>query len=363
MTLVGLLHQRGVEPVVIEREESFGTGGYMLGLYPIGSRVLRGLGLYDTYLSRGVSMQTYRICDGRGHLVHEYDLTPITDRFGPILGIQRGALLEVLREGSGQTEIRFGTTVSALSSSQEGVSVTFSDGTTQSFDLVVGADGLHSSIRDLTLEEGEFGYFETGWGGWVYWVDTDLAPLDTYTEYWGAGYFLGIYPTPEHLGVFLGGDLEKIDRGDPASAHETVATSIDSPVLAAPLPEPDEAFFWDFHDCRTSRWHDDRVILLGDAATGFLPTAGVGASMAIESAAVLDDVLSRCGPEGVPEALAMYEQRHRSRVESAQSASRRLSRYMFVSNSAMARLRDGLVRHYSLEQLVRSVAGLMEQPA
>lgn len=68
-----------------------------------------------------------------------------------------------------------------------------------------------------------------------------------------------------------------------------------------------------------------RTTLVGDAAAAFLPTASVGASMALESAAVLADELSRTDPAYVPNALALYERRRRTRVEAAQTQSRHLS--------------------------------------
>jgi 2-polyprenyl-6-methoxyphenol hydroxylase-like FAD-dependent oxidoreductase len=131
--------------------------------------------------------------------------------------------------------------------------------------------------------------------------------------------------------------------------------------LNTPL-DKDDRFFWSFHDCRSHYWHNGRVVLLGDAAAGFLPTAGVGASMAMESAAALSDELSRTNAKRVEQALDLYEKRHRRRVEDAQKNSRELARIMFVRSKPVDWLREKLLKFYSVEDLIRSIARIMEGP-
>jgi 2-polyprenyl-6-methoxyphenol hydroxylase-like FAD-dependent oxidoreductase len=84
--------------------------------------------------------------------------------------------------------------------------------------------------------------------------------------------------------------------------------------------------------------------------------------MAMESASALDDVLARTGPEHVEQALERYEERHRARVERAQSDSRWLGRVMFVRSRAVAWVRNRLLRLFTVEQFVRSIASMMVEP-
>ena len=107
-------------------------------------------------------------------------------------------------------------------------------------------------------------------------------------------------------------------------------------------------------------WSRDRAVLLGDAAAGFLPTAGVGASAAMDSAAALADELSRADIPHLDHALALYERRQRPRVERAQKNSRTLARTMFVHGGAKTFARDQLARLYSLDRLVSDISGVME---
>ena len=259
-------------------------------------------------------MNRYAICSGNGKLIREYSLEPVTRRYGPIQGIARGTLIDLLRQGAGDTPIRFGTTVTALSYSNDEVAVTFSDGSSAGFDLVVAADGLHSDTRKLLLDKRDYAYKATGWGGWVFWADPGLVPQDRYREYWGVGYFFGLYPTEDQLGGFVGGPVKSLKPLGFASFTQQVGKHIAfdksvAPILRAALPNKgsDEPFFWKFEDCRIRRWHKNRVVFLGDAAVGFLPTAGIGTSVAMESAAALNDELSRTDAAHVEQALALYE--------------------------------------------------------
>ena len=129
------------------------------------------------------------------------------------------------------------------------------------------------------------------------------------------------------------------------------------------IPADDaELFFWELADVRSARWARGRVVLLGDAAAAFLPTAGVGASMAMESAAVLADELSRTDARGVERALSFYVARRKERVEGVQEDSRKLARTMFVKSATVAHIRDMLTKLYSLERLASTMAKAFEEP-
>jgi 2-polyprenyl-6-methoxyphenol hydroxylase-like FAD-dependent oxidoreductase len=353
---------------VVERSGQSGEeGGYMLGLYYLGTRVLHGLGLFEEARRRSVPVEWYEIRDGRGQLTHRYELAELTRRTGPVMGIGRPELIRLLREGLGDLPVRMETTPSAIRAGGREVEVDFDDGTSGAFDLVVGADGLHSATRDMVLSDDEYAYRETGWGGWVCWTDAARAPTDTFMECWGAGHFVGLYPTRQRLGLFMGGPLSSLDRARPDEFLAAVRAEVrpDAGAVAdalAAVNVSSDTFFWDFHDCRCTTWRKGRVVLVGDAATGFLPTAGIGASMAMESAAVLADVLSRTDADGVERALGLYETRRRERVESAQETSRDLGKLMFVESPALAWGRNQLVKHYPLERFVRSLAELMDEP-
>ena len=139
---------------------------------------------------------------------------------------------------------------------------------------------------------------DTTWGGWVCWAeaDDDQSAVD---EIWGDGFFLGMYPVEGAVGVFLGCPDTRQPLGPRRFAGEVrsrlteLTPRIDACLTA--VAEAESPFFWPLRDSRARRWSHGRTVLLGDAAAGFLPTAGIGAGMAMESAGVLADELSALG--------------------------------------------------------------------
>lgn len=366
MTLAALLHQRGLRPTLVDRAASFEHAGYMLGLWPLGSRVLHGLGRYQAFVDVSVLARTYEVRDGHGELIKRWSMDPLNERFGPTLSSSRPQLVEVLRDTLDADAIRFNTAVERVEELEHEVIAHLSDGTAVPCDLLVGADGIHSRVRRAVF--GDQPIFDTGWGGWVWWADASIIAPEMFVEYWGAGRFLGVYPTTRGLGVFAGGPVEdgfeRAGEGRRARLVERFSGLGDqADALLAALPGDDaELFFWRLADVRASEWTRGRVVLLGDAAAGFLPTAGVGASMAMESAAVLADELSRTDVAGLEHALSLYVKRRRRRVESIQDDSRKLARMMFVRSGTVAAIRNLATRFYSLEMLASDLAKALDEP-
>lgn len=366
LTLAALLRQRGMDPDLIDRAPSFDHAGYMIGLYPLGSRVLHGLGSFRAFEAASEPVDHYTMATGTGEVINQYDLGSLTDRFGPIRDLARGELLAVLADAAGRPAIRMGVSIAAIEPRGDSVLTRTSDGASATYDLVVGADGIHSAVRQLVF--GDSATFDTGWGGWVWWTDPALVPHDTITEYWGAGRMLGVYPTRNKIGVIACGPRKEMnpDLRSGRRAHlleRFAALEGKAGAILQSLPGDDaELFFWSLADQRAAQWVKGRVVLMGDAAAAFLPTAGIGASMAMESAAVLADELSRTGAARLDHALGFYEMRRRKRVEAAQEDSRHLARLMFVESAPVAWGRDLALRFYSLEQLVKQIAKMFDQP-
>lgn len=366
MALAALLRQRGVVAELYERAPSFEHSGYMLGLYPIGARVLHGLDLMDDFLATSERMATYSVRNGHGQEIHTYELGRMLDGFGYSGGIMRGELLALLRRRCADVPLHFGTAVTGFEEAGDAVEVSLSDGSTHRCDLLVGADGIHSAIRrQLT---GHLPDHETGWGCWVWVVRDTRRPPTEVVEHWGAGRFLGLYPIKGGLGVVaaaptrlmgpgaVGKDGAKV-RSHFAALGEGIAD-----VLSALPDDLGETFWWQLSDVRGKSWHRGRVVLLGDAACAFLPTAGIGASMALESAAVLDDELGRTDARFLSGALERYEMRRKPRAESFQDDSRKLASMMMIESSELSWGRDQLMKFYTLDMLAKTIAQSLAKP-
>jgi 2-polyprenyl-6-methoxyphenol hydroxylase-like FAD-dependent oxidoreductase len=249
----------------------------------------------------------------------------------------------------------------------EGVETMLQDGNSTieaAFDAVVLADGLHSEDRAMLLAPDQVTTYDTGGVGWVTWIDTDTAHIDRGDEIWGAGFFVGIYPVKGHAGVFVGGDRADMREGPAAFvAHiRSQLTTIDPwfERALAKVEAGQNLYFWKLTDCRADSWAVGRAALLGDAAAGFLPTAGIGAGMAMKSAAVLAPHLLGADPRNVGEALLAYERSQRPRVEAAQDNSRQLAKLMFRRSKALALIRDMAVRLVPLATVLGPIRKLLD---
>lgn len=364
LTCAGLLAKQGVTPTLIERntESEFYGSGYMLGLLPLGGRVLNQLDLNDEYLAVSTKMTAYKIFNGKGVSINSFPLDFINENYGHYGGISRSDLVRILLK-SYPGNIEFKKEIRKLTRLKNQVDVKFSDDTTCIFDLVIIAEGLYSNSRQLILKESEYNYYETNWGGWVCWVDE--KPDGKYKEFWGDGKFFGLYPAGDKTGAFLGGPVNLIqEKGKKNFINDFSARLVSEQTVAhnalEKLKNEQNSFFWNFQDCNSDTWSKGNIILLGDAATGFLPTAGVGASMAMDSASALVDELSRADKDHINYAFKLYTKRQKHRAEKAQSDSRKLGKFMFINSVLKTSIRNKIFRFYTLERMLSDLSGILE---
>jgi 2-polyprenyl-6-methoxyphenol hydroxylase-like FAD-dependent oxidoreductase len=362
VTLAQFLRAEGLDPVLVERRDADADPGYMLGLMPLVDPPLAYLKVQGAYRERSVPVRRYALRDRLGRPLRQYSLGSLLE-FGDYRGIARGELLAALAEAGGVVTYR--AKVTGLRQHGDVVRVVLSDGgseTTAEFDAVIAADGLHSTTREMVLPTAQVTGYDTGWNGWVGWTEPDGAP-DLYEECWGAGFFVGLYPVKERIGVFVGGPRAATAAGAPAFVHRVRGQlrasdpRVDRALTA--IADGDDVHSWSLADVRAATWSADRVGLVGDAAAGFLPTAGVGAAMAMESAAVLGRSLAGATPGSVADTLRRYEARQRPRVQAAQENSRVLARLMFRSSRPVAVARDVAARFVTLDRALAPIRRLL----
>jgi 2-polyprenyl-6-methoxyphenol hydroxylase-like FAD-dependent oxidoreductase len=176
LTLATLLHRQGHEVVVVEQRPRAGDTGYALALWPHGTRVLHAVGVYDEVVERSVAMQRYTARDERGRLLSSSALPPSVREYGHLGLLARGDLIGILRTAAEGADIRYGTTVSTVSAVNrvaDAVEVRLSDGRGERVDVLIGADGIGSGVRDAI--PGRAHDFDTGWACLVWWADSGLA--------------------------------------------------------------------------------------------------------------------------------------------------------------------------------------------
>nr|WP_237232014.1 FAD-dependent monooxygenase [Sinorhizobium meliloti] len=151
LALAAALRAHGMTAVVVERAEQNRAAGYAIGVHVNGWNTAERLGLLDAFRARAVSLGTaeYRSPEGRRLFSYSYHALARAVN-GKMFSIMRDAVQDVLLEAVGdRTDLRYGTTVTALANREDGVDVVLSTGSTESFDIVVGADGWRSAIRQM----------------------------------------------------------------------------------------------------------------------------------------------------------------------------------------------------------------------
>ena len=143
LALARALGRAGFAPELIEREAGWEAAGTGMYLPANGVRALGALGLGEAVAARAASITHQRLLDHHGRLLAEIDLDGLWGDVGACLALPRADLHQVLRDG---VAVRMGRTIASLEHLDGPVEVTFDDGRQDSYDLVVGADGLHSTV-------------------------------------------------------------------------------------------------------------------------------------------------------------------------------------------------------------------------
>ncbi|WP_189891425.1 FAD-dependent oxidoreductase [Streptomyces xantholiticus] len=332
LALAGTLRRRGADVVVLEKAAELRVRGLGLSFWPNVTAVLRSMGLLGAIEEVSRPMNQVRISTTLGRTLTAIELDGYAVRFGaPSYSITRPELLQVLADWAGDT-VRFGAEV--VSVSPDGT-VTLSDGEKLSADVVVGADGVGSRVREMIEPAGYVapGTPEKmrGWQG--------LAPIDA-----GAGADFEIM-----FGAFGGAGLLRLAggrtywffQGIPERMSNDRPPSTDGwpePVRRAVAATPTDAVWKDNLRDRAPMkgWGKGRITLLGDAAHPILPTLGQGACLALEDAHVLSELLMDSGDPVA--ALRRYEQERYPRIRQMYLNSRRAAKLQRLRPAVRDRL-------------------------
>jgi FAD-dependent urate hydroxylase len=360
LALAPMLSRTGVAVEVIEREPAWrpsGTGMYLPGN---AARALRALGLEAQVASRAVEIARQRFYDHHGRLLCEVDVAELWAAVGPCLALHRAELHALLREAAGEVPIRLGLTVERLAQRDGNVSVEFSDGTSGEYDLVIGADGVHSAVRRLTFEPTAVPR-PVGQIGWRF-----LAPrppeVTTWSVMLGRGTAFLTLPLADdrvycYCDVVSSRDHDTHER-DPRQRLNELFSRFAEP--AAPLLDALDGAA-DIHvatieEVALDRWAHERVVLIGDAAHATSPNMAQGAAMALEDALVLADSLQKI--QAIPDALAAFEVRRRPRTAWVRAQTHRRDHTRYLPPA----IRDNVLRFLGRRIFHANYRPLLDEP-
>ncbi len=330
------LAQAGVAVDLVEIKPDVAALGSGITLQGNALREFRTLGVWDQVQGAGYAFDVtgIRAPDPHGTVVAEI---PDAKTGGPDLpaamGMPRPELARILVDRATEVgvKVRFGTTHTELSQDADGVDVTFSDGSTGRYDLVVGADGVRSWTRralGVDLETRS-----VGMGIWRAFGPRPASVTRTDLYYGGPSYIAGYCPTGEDsLYAYIVEDAQ--DRSA-LSPEEQLATmkqlsqAYHGPwdEIRGTLTDPSRVnYTWFETHVLDAPWNRGRVVLIGDAAHTCPPTIAQGAAQALEDASVLAELLST-GDAVDDDLFRRFTERRFARVKEVVEASVQIARW------------------------------------
>lgn len=310
---------RGFQIEIVEKDPEWAVYGVGIIQQANVVRAVSELGIIDDYIDAGFGFDFVEVYKPDGDMAARIPVQPLVEGYPANVGIGRPALHKVLgdRAIAAGAKVRLGVTADEFKDDGKIVSVSFSDGTTGDYDLVIAADGIYSQTRSLVLPEAGGPTF-VGQSVWRY-NFSKPAELDALRAYEGP-IGIGLVPLSSEMMYMY---VTTPEPGNPRYAHDSLAASLREKLSNAPpgiaefvdqitdndgvVYKPLEAYLID------GDWFKGNIVFIGDAAHATTPHLGQGAGMAIEDSIVLAEELKKA--ESVTDAFTSFQARRFDRCK------------------------------------------------
>jgi len=325
------LQRRGITATVYEQAKELNEVGAGVGIMPNGERCLEWLGVRSAlseFASPWLSGTAYYREDGT--YVGPIHTTDSSEQYRTY-GIHRADLLTTLAGSLDPDAIKTGYRCVNFNQDEASGRIIFDNGVVVEADVVIGADGIHSVLRNyvtepsLPIHSGSVAY-----RGLIESAKVPMFPNDVARCWMGSGQHFLTFPVRRgdvinYVG-FLPADRKVAESwsapGNPATLVEAFR-GWDPLLTEELLPKIESTFWWGLYDREPlETWTNGRLTLLGDAAHPMLPHSGQGANQGIEDAVVLAELLFETDRGGATKALHAYESLRRERTGIVQTESR-----------------------------------------
>ncbi|HEX5146934.1 MAG TPA: FAD-dependent monooxygenase [Conexibacter sp.] len=333
------LGQAGYDVSLYERAPEITPIGAGISLWPNGVKVMQWLGVGEELAALAPPMRRLRYLAPDGEQLTDISLAPLESAAGQrAYPIARTDIQLTLLRHLGDERVTLDATCVGADQDDDGVTVRFADGREVRADVLVGADGVRSALREQVIGEPWPPRYagNVNWNGLVP-ADEAIGPLDAFTLIVGEGRRCGFMPVSEGRFYFFfdaampadsvverGGwraELEQLFRGWGSNVHALLDGLDEERMVRHPI-----------HDLEPlPRFADRRIALLGDAAHAATPMLGQGAAMAMEDAVVLTRCLVTTDM-GIAHALERYESQRSDRAHAIARASRERTELMIASD-------------------------------
>lgn len=319
-TLAYWLLRRGFIPTLVERAPAPRTGGYMIDFWGVGYDVADRMALVPTLHDIGYHVHELRVVNAHGRRIARLDTTAFQSATqGRFVSIMRSDLASAIYKSvASDVETIFGDTVTAVFDGPSDALVTFEHAPPRAFDLVVGADGLHSLIRRLMIGEREGDVTELGYYTAAFTADryrrrdedayvSFTAPRRQAARYalrGGRSAFFFVFTSQN--AVPLGAARERDQRAALHRAFAGLGWECDE--MLATMDIATDFYFDVVAQVRLATWFRGRTALIGDAAYCPSLLAGQGAAFAMTGAYVLAHELQAAAGDHAS-AFAAYQRK------------------------------------------------------
>jgi 2-polyprenyl-6-methoxyphenol hydroxylase-like FAD-dependent oxidoreductase len=356
----------GFEPTLIERAPALRTGGYVIDFWGLGYDIAERMGLCGDINRIGYHVREMRIVDDLGKAIAGFGtkvFNELTD--GRYVTLARTDLSRLLFEKvNGTTEVIFENEIVGLHEEADGVEVQLKHSGERRFDLVIGADGLHSDVRRLAFGpqhqfEKQLGYVVAAFEVRGYRPHDE----DVYVMYGQPGRMTGRFALQENRTLFLfvfathSGSLPATVNLQKAMLRKKYGDGKwECPRILGELDRIDELYFDRVSQIRMESWSCGRIALVGDAAFCVSLVAGQGAALAMTAAYVLAGELAKAG-ERHDAAFKRYEQLLRPYVEIKQRGAERFATAFAPRTRWGLLFRNRVVRAFTIPGVAKFTFG------